>query len=246
MTHCSRKPLRGVNALNCSAIALLVCAPVGFGYMGTDGRVVAASALSAAQDEPAPPLAANAPPSDGISRKPPSSAANPLWTITLGALSQTLARPLFSPSRRPPSIALPPAPPPPPPAPPREPDHPLLTLLGTVIGQSGGVAVFLDEKSQDLVRLRPGQMRGGWTLQAIGRNAASFARENQEATLSLRRTGAEPSAPEVAPALAVAHTAPCLNGRPTAGSSTDPCMSRPVVPMAPQTIGATRKVRREL
>src|SRR5262249_8123002 len=98
----------------------------------------------------------------------------------------------------------------------------------------------------DLLRLRPGQMQGGWTLQAIRRNAASFARENHEATLSLRRTGAEPSAPEVAPALAAAHTARCPDGHPTAASPTDPCTNRAVIPTAPQTIGATRKARREM
>jgi general secretion pathway protein N len=207
-----------------------------------------ASVVAAAQDAPAPlPAGTERAAADGRYHEPPSAAANPLWTITLGTLSETLARPLFSPSRRPPTIVPPPAlPPPPPSAPPSEPDHPLLTLLGTVIGQSGGIAVFLDEKSQDLVRLRPGQMQEGWTLQAIRRNAASFTRENQEATLSLRRTGAEPSAPEVAPAPAAAHTAPCPNGRPTAGSPTDPCMTRAVVPTAAQTIGAERKARREM
>jgi general secretion pathway protein N len=206
-----------------------------------------ASAVAVAQDAPAPPPAGTERAADGRSHEPPSTVANPLWAIALGTLSQTLARPLFSPSRRPPSIAPPPALPPlPPPALPSEPDHPLLTLLGTVIGESGGIAVFLDEKSQDLVRLRPGQMQGGWTLQAIRRNAASFARENQEATLSLRRTGTEPSAPEVAPALAAAHIAPCPDGRPTAASPTDPCPARAVVPTTPQTIGATRKARRDM
>jgi general secretion pathway protein N len=244
MSMCSREPLRVVCGAKGGAIVVLACMLLGTVSIRT---ALPASAPAVAQDAPAPLPAGTERAADPRSREPPSAAVNPLWTITLGTLSQTLARPLFSPSRRPPSIAPPPAlPPPPPPALPSEPDHPLLTLLGTVIGQSSAVAVFLDEKSQDLVRLRPGQVQGGWTLQAIHRNAASFARENREATLSLRRTGAEPSAPEVAPALAAAHTVACPDGHPIAGSPTDPCMTRVVVPTAPQTIGATRKARREM
>src|ERR1019366_4651011 len=73
---------------------------------------------------------------------------NPLWAIPLGSLSITRDRPLFTPSRRPPAPAVVAAPrvvPPKVVIRPAEPEHPNLTLIGTVVGETEGIGVFLDQ-----------------------------------------------------------------------------------------------------
>src|SRR5205085_12702922 len=92
------------------------------------------------------------------SERPRELSGNPLWAIPLSTLSATRERPLFTPSRRPPAPAI--AGPPPvepvaaPAAPPPEPDRPQLTLVGAVAGDSGGIAIFIDQATNDVVRLR--------------------------------------------------------------------------------------------
>lgn len=121
---------------------------------------------------------------------------NPLWAVPLRALSATHERPIFSPSRRPPPPAVvaavsqvraaPPKP--------AEPDHPLLTLVGTVIGASDGIGVFVDQTAKSVVRLRTGQDHDGWTLRAVRGREAIFRKDRRAATLSLPSPGAESSA----------------------------------------------------
>ena len=123
---------------------------------------------------------------------------NPLWAIPLSALSETLARPVLSPSRRPPLppvlIALPAAPTKPVPPPKSEPDHPLLTLLGTIVGRSVEIGVFIDDESQDVIRLKTGQVHGGWILRSVRGRTANYERgDHREATLALQ--DAEPTPP---------------------------------------------------
>jgi hypothetical protein len=125
---------------------------------------------------------------------------NPLWAIPLSALPETLARPVLSPSRRPPLppvlIALPAAPTKPVPPPKSEPDHPLLTLLGTIVGRSVEIGVFIDDESQDVIRLKTGQVHGGWILRSVRGRTANFERgDHREATLALPDPGAEPTPP---------------------------------------------------
>jgi general secretion pathway protein N len=126
-------------------------------------------------------------------------AGNPLWVIVLGDLSETQARPLFSPSRRPPAPPVlaavasypvklgPPAK--------SGPDHPLLTLLGTIVGDSVEIGVFTDEVSHDVVRLKAGEAHDGWTLRAIAGRSATFEKAGFRAdTLVLPAPGAEAAA----------------------------------------------------
>lgn len=134
----------------------------------------------------------------GTKEKP--AVGNPLWANPLSALSETLARPVLSPSRRPPLppvlIALPAAPTKPVPPPKSEPDHPLLTLLGTIVGQSVEIGVFIDDESQDVIRLKTGQVHGGWILRSVRGRTANFERgDHREATLALPDPGAEPTPP---------------------------------------------------
>lgn len=123
---------------------------------------------------------------------------NPLWAIPLADLPETNARPLFSPSRRPPAppaVAL--ASVSAKPAPPRKPgpDHPLLTLVGTIVSRSVEIAVFADDVSHDVIRLKAGDVHDGWTLSTVVDRAAFFQKEGYHAaTLALPAPGAEATA----------------------------------------------------
>lgn len=111
---------------------------------------------------------------------------NPLWKIPLGTLSETNARPLFSSSRRPPAppqlAALASSPAKPTPSK-REPDHPRLTLLGTIVGDSIEIGVFVDEASHDVIRLKAGDTHDGWTLSSVAGRTAIFQKEGYRAAL---------------------------------------------------------------
>jgi hypothetical protein len=119
---------------------------------------------------------------------------NPLWSLPLSALSVTRERPIFSPSRRPPPQVVaapyvPPAPPPPPPPKAAEPDHPLLTLLGTLAGDSQGVGIFLNEADKTTLRLRTGEDHEGWVLRSIHGGEAIFEKGERTATLAMAPLG---------------------------------------------------------
>ena len=113
---------------------------------------------------------------------------NPLWAVPMSALSATRDRPIFSTSRRPPAspvIAAPTASPPRP-TPPPEADRPPLVLLGTVIGKSRRIGVFLDEPTKKLVRLEPGERHSGWLLRRVDKREVQFEKLHRAATLLLR------------------------------------------------------------
>jgi general secretion pathway protein N len=123
--------------------------------------------------------------------RPPSG--NPLWAVPFKSLSATRERPIFSPSRRPPPppvIAAPfaPAAPPPPPRP-SEPDHPLLTLLGTIVGATEGIGIFYDDATREVVRLKTGEEHAGWRLRSIQGREAIFRKNLRDVTLALPAPG---------------------------------------------------------
>lgn len=113
-------------------------------------------------------------------------AGNPLWAIPIRSMSATRERPLFSPSRRPPPAPIAAAPPaPPPPSPPAPPAPPPLTLVGTVLGDGGGIGVFVDQATKNVVRLRIGEGHDGWTLHEIRSRTAILEEDKRKATLAL-------------------------------------------------------------
>jgi general secretion pathway protein N len=181
-------------------IALCLSAPA-FAYTasGVDG------AAEPGVDNPGLDATRHAMPPPDVTAKPadtPTVAANPLWAIPLSALTATRARPLFTPSRRPPApivASVPVAAPRPPPAPtPVVPQHPNLTLVGTVAGENEGVAVFIDTATRDTVRLRTGEGHSGWILQSIERRAATLQKGGQTETLAMPKpTDAQAPAPVI-------------------------------------------------
>jgi general secretion pathway protein N len=177
-----------------------------------------------------------------------SMRGNPLWAVPLEALADTRARPIFSPSRRPPSTPIVASPPPPipKPPPPREPDRVKLTLLGTIIGTSDGIGVFLDETSK-VIRIKTGASHDGWTLRSVNRRAASFERNRQETTLTFSPPGSE------RPASGVGVAASRSGGFNGSGNSAvaNPAENRaqPValtLPVPAPTMPGTHKLRQEI
>jgi hypothetical protein len=149
---------------------------------------LAATAIAQVLDTPGISVRADLGPapriqSGDLERAPPSG--NPLWAIPLDALSDTRDRPIFAPSRRPPPpplVEAPYIPPPPPPVETKPPPEPLmLSLVGTIVGDSHGVALFTENGSQEVIRLRTGESHQGWILRSVqGRNAMLEKGERQE------------------------------------------------------------------
>ncbi|MBV8837978.1 MAG: general secretion pathway protein GspN [Alphaproteobacteria bacterium] len=138
---------------------------------------------------PAPVQIAPAAPS--VQPRAAEPSGNPLWAIPLSVLSATRERPLFKPSRRAPAPAVTGvvrAPPPPPP-PPREPEKPLLTLVGAIVGDNEGIAVFLDQTNNTVIRLRTGQDHLGWVLRSVKGREATLEKNTQSTTLELPAPG---------------------------------------------------------
>ncbi len=134
----------------------------------------------------------------------PLPSGNPLWAIPLSVLTATQERPIFSASRRPPqrAVVAPPADQvsalPPPKA--AAPEHPLLTLIGAVVGERDAIAVFLDQTNQKIVRLHQGESHAGWELSSVQPREVTFKKADRTEVLGLKRQDAGAAA---APGLVV-------------------------------------------
>jgi hypothetical protein len=134
----------------------------------------------------------------------PLLSANPLWTIPLSTLTATRERPLFAPTRRAPAPVVANAPVVPQPPAPAVVEHPGLILVGTVTGETHGLAVFIEPTTHKTVRLLTGQDHNGWILQAVEAKSATLHKGNRTETLALP------------PPLATAGPTPVISGLPPA------------------------------
>jgi general secretion pathway protein N len=128
-----------------------------------------------------------------------SPSGNPLWSVPLSVLTATQERPLFSTSRRPPARAVVgPRIEPPPPAPVVEkaPEHPSLALIGAVVGDGDAIAVFLDQTSQGIVRLRQGEAHAGWVMSSILQREVTLKKDDRTEVLVLPSAGVSPATSE--------------------------------------------------
>jgi general secretion pathway protein N len=188
------------NRIATLTLALLACAALGVGAVAATpppGLEAPESALNPSlepsAERPAVPVAREHGPT-----------GNPLWGIPLRVLTATRERPLFSPSRRPPAppVVAAPAPPPRPVAVAKpEPDHPLLTIVGTVVSESDGIGLFVDQATNEVIRLHTGQDHDGWVLRSVEGREARFEKKDLSSTLALPAPGAIPGPPP-APSLA--------------------------------------------
>lgn len=137
--------------------------------------------------------------------KPQPEHGNPLWSIPINDLSATRERPLFSVSRRPRPVAAPQAAyvPPPPVLAPAAPEHPLITLVGTVLRGTRNVAIFTDPTGQTAIHLHVGEEDNGWVVRSVGLRTTVLEKDNQQVTLTLpvpnpQPIGAAPTASDTA------------------------------------------------
>jgi general secretion pathway protein N len=120
---------------------------------------------------------------------------NPLWAIPLNSLTATRGRPIFSPSRRPapPAIVAAPYVPPPRASTPLEPDRPQLMLVGTVTGDTEAFGIFLDQTANKIVRLKLGDLHGGWTLRQVRGREVMLQKNEEIIFLALPPPGTRPA-----------------------------------------------------
>ena len=156
--------------------------------------VVSAATISlclAASDPPAlkPAESSSTPdaPSEAMEAAPTahrSISGNPLWAIPRESLTATRERPIFLPSRRPPpALAAARVETPPPPAP--EAQRPALRLLGIVTGATEGLAVFVSETTQNVIRLKTGEGHEGWILRSVKAREAVLENNRRSAVMAL-------------------------------------------------------------
>jgi general secretion pathway protein N len=165
---------------------------------------------------------------------------NPLWAIPLSSLTATRERPIFVPSRRPPAPVVA-GPPPvqrvrPPPPPPPEPERPRLALVGAVVGESESIAIFIDERTRDVLRLRTGENHLGWTLRSVRSREATLEKDRETMLLALPAPSETPAAPDPSGRFRGIAGAPGIPGIPgMPGVADGPRLKGPgIVPPAPQ------------
>jgi hypothetical protein len=175
-----------------TALGLAFCLALGVAVLAGHADLRAAPNLAVDPELRAVP---NAPTLDlgakrsEIAKVPVVRSGNPLWAIPLSSLTATRERPLFTASRRPPAPPVVARPvvqvrPPPPPPPPRQPERPRLSLVGTVAGEEG-IAVFVDQTNQAIIRLRTGEGHAGWVLRTVGGREVTLQNDNDTAILAL-------------------------------------------------------------
>jgi general secretion pathway protein N len=65
------------------------------------------------------------------------------------------------------------------------PTQPPLVLVGAIAGESDGIAIFQDKGTKSIIRLKPGESHGGWTLQTVKAREATLQNEQRGAVLAL-------------------------------------------------------------
>jgi len=115
---------------------------------------------------------------------------NPLWAMPLKQFTITRERPLFLPSRRPPT---------PLPSPatiakvvvpkPKEPERPQLSLVGTIASDEDRFGIFVDQSSKAVLRLRVGEDFQGWKLRSVHGREVILERDQLTSALSLPEPG---------------------------------------------------------
>ena len=114
---------------------------------------------------------------------------NPLWSVPLSALTATEERPIFSATRRPPPRAIAAARVEEAAAPPSRPVEgpPPLALVGAVVGEGDAIAILLDRTDQKVIRMRPGESHGGWSLTSVQPREVTFKQGERSEVLVLQR-----------------------------------------------------------
>ena len=115
---------------------------------------------------------------------------NVVWAIPLSKLSMTRDRPIFSPSRRPPPLPVRPVIAKP--AEPAELERPPLTLVGTIAGENSGIAVFVEQGTEIVIRLQMNESHRGWKLHSIRGREVTLENGRKSVVLALAPPGGSP------------------------------------------------------
>jgi hypothetical protein len=177
--------------------AIAVAGAIAATYVG----IAPSSDRAVDSGEAAPVRMAARSPEPAVGSPPP--AGNPLWALPLKQLAITRERPIFSPSRRAPPPATPTyvapvavrAPPPKP----EEPKKPSITLLGTILGTTESIGVFLNPATRDVVRLRLGEDHEGWALRSVKTREVTLVKDRERVVLELPPPGDQASATDFTP-----------------------------------------------
>lgn len=200
----------GVAFVACAGLAASAVAATPPPGLGPESALNAGG-LDPTADRPAVPIA-----------RERGASGNPLWGIPLRILTATRERPLFSPSRRPPAppvVAAPAVAPRPVAAPkPPEPERPPLTIVGTIVGGGDAIGVFINQATNEVIRIHAGQAHDGWVLRSVHGREASFEKEERQATLALPAPGAMPGPAPVAAGQPVVPVVPAVFPVPAAGA----------------------------
>jgi hypothetical protein len=156
-----------------------------------DGPRAVSPVVPSLTEPPGSVVQVTAPPAPAAPAAERVLSANPLWAMPLAQFPVTRERPIFSPSRRPPSPAVAPAVVPKMVAvpKPKEPDRPQLTLLGTIVGDEEGFGIFLDQSTKAVVRLKVGEDFQGWRLRSVQGREIALEKDEQVVTLVLPQPG---------------------------------------------------------
>jgi len=149
--------------------------------------------------------------------RPADPTGNPLWAIPLSSLTATRERPIFLPSRRPPAPAVAGTPvvvAPAPPSPAVEPEQPPLILVGVIAGDQEGFGVFLDQASNNVLRLKTGQDHQGWVLISVKGREVTLEKNKRTVTMALP----VPTFASLTDPVSMPAAAPAMLPRPPAGS----------------------------
>jgi hypothetical protein len=169
-------------------------------YVGTAETTAPPSNRANPSGEAAPVRTAARSRDAAVESRPP--AGNPLWALPLKQLSMTRERPIFSPSRRPPpsatanyvapvAVRTPPKP--------KEPEKPSITLLGTILGTTESIGIFLNPATRDIVRLRLGEDHEGWALRSVKTREVTLVKDRERVVLELPPPGDQASATDFTP-----------------------------------------------
>lgn len=178
-------------------------------YVGIAHTTAPSSGDAVNAGETAAGRTAAAPPDAAAQRLPPGG--NPLWALPLKQLSITRDRPIFSPSRRPPPPATPTYVAPVAvrtPQKPKEPERPQITLLGTILGTSDSIGIFLNPATRDIVRLRLGEDHEGWALRSVKTREVTLVKDRDRVVLELPPPGEQAAAADSTPPEAVRPSPP--------------------------------------
>src|SRR5262249_1077471 len=115
----------------------------------------------------------------------PVRQANQLRATPLASLTVTRERPIFSALRRTRVPAQPASFQPHPSSTPEKPTRPPLILVGAIAGEGEGLAIFLDETTKGMIRLRTGESCSGWVLVLVEGREATLQKGRETAVLAL-------------------------------------------------------------